>query len=909
MFAAKEGDKAAPDPLVEEALSRLWHAAAPKDTLNALKTGPEGLAVPEVERRRELFGSNMLPQGKQGGLLSVYFRQFKSPLIYLLLAAAVVSLFIEEISDAVFIFAVVQINALIGASQEWKAASSAEALNSLIRNWAVVNRDGKRSRIDGIDLVPGDMVFLESGVLVPADMRLFSAQDLRADESLLTGESLPVEKDAAVVLPERTVLAERHNIVHAGSTILSGRATGIVIRTGQHTEIGKIAQTITVTVPPPAPLMVRLERFTRLVGLIVVGAVTLLAAALLFRGTGTADIFFVSVALAVSVIPEGLPVAISVALSVGAARMAKRNVIIRSLPAVEGLGACTLIASDKTGTLTCNELTVKLINLHGVGFFEVSGEGYHPEGKVSGPSGSADGAPDERLGQLATAAALCNEASFFMTEKGPQHVGDTVDVAFLVLAEKLGLDRESLAGRFPQVGMIPFEPSRRFAASFHRDGDGLIACVKGAPEKVLTMCGGIDEDAVAKEGDRLAKEGYRVLAIAMGPVSNATLNDKDGNGLLGLTFLGHIGLMDPLRPEVRGAVARCREAGVEVVMVTGDHPDTALTIARQLGIAEASDPVITGNDLAGLADDPAAMDEIVGGARVYARVEPVQKLSIVQAFVRDGHFVAVSGDGVNDAPALNAAHIGVAMGKGGTDVARGAADLILMDDNFASIVNGIEEGRIAYDNVRKVTYLLISTGAAELVLFLLSILTGLPLPLYAAQLLWLNLVTNGIQDVALAFEKGESDVLQRRPRPPKQAIFNRAMIEETVLSGLVIGVVSFLFFQGALESGMSEFQARNVLLLLLVLFENVHVFNCRSETVSAFRVPFASNRLLIVAVIVSQLVHIGAMFVPGLQDALRIEPVTFEVWLTVAPMALLVVVVMEIYKAARKYALNKARSD
>jgi magnesium-transporting ATPase (P-type) len=472
-------------------------------------------------------------------------------------------------------------------------------------------------------------------------------------------------------------------------------------------------------------------------------------------------------------------------------------------------------------------------------------------------------------------------------------------VALLVLGAKLGYDKDALDDEYPQTGIIPFEPHRRFAASFNRDGARTLVHVKGAAETVLPMCSGVDTEAVLVEAERMSAAGYRVLAVACGEAEPGAAPAALHRALGGLSFLGLVGIIDPVRAEVPDAVARCYAAGVNARMVTGDHPATALAIAKELGIARVRDEVVTGAELARVADEPARLDERVARARVFARVEPLQKLTVVRALQRAGHYVAVTGDGVNDAPALGAADIGVAMGKAGTDVARGAADLILTDDNFASIVAGIEEGRVAYDNIRKVIYLLISTGAAEVVLFFLGLAAGLPLPLFAVQLLWLNLVTNGIQDVALAFEKGEPGVLRRRPRPPERPIFDRRMIEQTAVSGAFIGSVAFLYFYWCFEQGWSEAQARNSLLLLMVLFENVHVFNCRSETRSAFRIPFAANPLLVFAVIAAQGVHITAMYVPGLSDVLGIQPIGITDWLMIAVVALSLIVVMEIYKRVR----------
>jgi magnesium-transporting ATPase (P-type) len=886
---------------LDRLVRQLWHATPAEAAFAHLEASAAGLTSAEAAARRILFGPNVLPRPRRPGPFRVYLRQFKSPLIYVLLAAAAVSLLIGEYSDALFIFAVLQINAVIGTAQELKAEGSAEALDRMVVSVVTARRDGATRRLDSRDLVPGDVVLLESGGRVPADIRLIRAHELKVDESLLTGESVPVEKSPAAALPEPALLAERSNMLHAGSTVVSGRAEGVVVLTGRHTEIGRIADALVFTPSPPPPLVVRLERFSRYIGGAVVVACAALALVLVLRGAGLLDIFFVAVALAVSAIPEGLPVAITVALSVATARMARRNVIVRALPAVEGLGACTVIASDKTGTLTCNQLTVTALALPGLGRLQVTGEGYAPVGRLERDGTEPTVAETAAARRLAAAAALCNEAQLYAGPDGVRHVGDTVDVAFLALAGKLGLDWTAPAGEARRTDLIPFEAERRYGASFHLHDGRPRVWVKGAAEVVVPMCRDVDAAAVLAEAEAMAADGFRVIAVAEGEGAAARVP------LGGLRFLGLAGLIDPVRPEVPGAVARCRRAGVEVRMVTGDHPATAAAIARRLGLEADREQALTGAQLADLAVDPAETDLAVAEAPVFARVEPVQKLQIVQSLQRQGHFVAVTGDGVNDAPALRTAHIGVAMGKDGTDVARGAADLILADDNFASIVAGIEEGRIAYDNVRKVIYLLVSTGGAEIALFAFAVAFGLPLPLFAVQLLWLNLVTNGIQHVALAFERGEPDILDRPPRPPSQPIFDRRMIEQTLLSGLYMGGAAFLFYWWALRAGWAENEVRNAVLLLMVLFENVHVFNCRSETRSLGRMPFLGNPLVILVVPAAQLVHIGAMYVPGLNELLGIAPIDFATWARVALIALSLVAVMEGYKAVRFGTLRRSR--
>ncbi|MCK4939162.1 MAG: HAD-IC family P-type ATPase, partial [Rhodospirillaceae bacterium] len=882
---------------VAHPMHRLWHTLTAETALEALQSIGDGLGENEVASRQKRVGLNVLPQAKRPGLFVIYLHQFVSPLIFLLLAGAVVSLLIGEIIDAVFIFAVLQINAGLGLMQEWRAQASASKLDRMIQSWVIVIREGLRKRIAGTELVPGDIVLLESGINVPADIRLIKATDLKVDESHLTGESTPVNKDPNALHQDETPVADRSNMLHAGSVVNSGRATGVVALTGIHTTIGRIAQSLAATKRPPTPLESRLERFTWIIGLLVMVAVIILAVIQVSRGTELHNIFLVSVALAVSAIPEGLPVAITVALSLGSKRMAGRNVIVPSLHAVEGLGACTLIATDKTGTITCNQLTIKQIQLPKLGLFKVGGEGFDPTGEVTNMAGQPLSKSErEALVRLTRAGCLSNEASYQTGTDGNHHFGDTVDLAFLVLGVKLGLRRDTLLAMTPEIGLLPFESSRQFSASFNRDGERIIASVKGAAERVLPLCRDLDVEAILDETSALAAAGYRVLAVAAGEIAPANPNEPRQEDLQNLDYLGLVAIIDPLRPEVRGAMAICARAGIEVRMITGDHPETALAIARELGLASARSDVVVGAELTECEGAPDDMNALVGDARIFARVDPLQKLSIVKTLEQSGHFVAVTGDGVNDAPALRAANIGVAMGREGTDVAREAADLILADDNFASIVAGIEEGRIAYDNVRKVVYLLVSTGTAEIVLFMLAFISNLPLPLFAVQLLWLNLVTNGIQDVALAFEKGEPGILDRPPRPPQQSIFDAVMTRQTIISGGFIGVVAYLFYQHQLGIGMSETQARNELLLLMVLFENIHVFNCRSERHSAFKVPIANNLLLAGAVVAAQLIHIATMYLPVMQQVLGVQPVSFEDWLRIAGIALGVLLVMETYK-------------
>jgi magnesium-transporting ATPase (P-type) len=880
------------------------HALSEDQILDRLSASKLGLTAAEAEQRLAQYGPNALPKKTPPGVLQIFANQFKSPLIYVLVAAALVSLVIKEHSDAIFISAVLFLNAVIGSIQEYSAQRSADALQKMMMTQARVLRAGEAYEINSKEIVPGDIVMLESGDRVPADMRILEGHNLEIDESLLSGESIAVIKQAEAKLDVDAVLGDRLNMAFAGSMVNRGRAQCVVVATGLATELGAIAESVTGESSAKAPLQERMERFTHRVAIFVGCAVLLMATILALRGMPMADIFLSSVALAVSVIPEGLPVALTVALAIGMRRMAKRDVIVRRLIAVEALGSCTFIASDKTGTLTANQLTAQRLVFPGQADLQVTGESDQPTGSVVSAEGTLDPARQRLLEQACRCAVLANEGYIGHQNGEWAHNGDAVDVALLIMAHKAGYKRPELINRFPELDSMPFESERLYSASLNRVDGKSRAFVKGAFEKLLDMCDtslqadglvAMDRDAIENEAHQLAGEGYRVIALASGDTEVRPEEDFNHEHLVKLTLIGLVGLIDPLRPETRSAVARCRAAGIRVAMVTGDHPVTACAIGRELDLLQDESQVVTGPQLK-TAGSEAQMDQMTRDATVFARVEPTQKLDIVQSLQRNGHYVAVSGDGANDAPALRTAQVGVAMGKNGTDVARETAEIIITDDNFESIVDGVEEGRIAYANVRKVIFLLISTGAAELVLFVLAMITALPLPLLAVQLLWLNLVTNGIQDVALAFEPGEGHELDRPPRPPKESIFNRIMLERVIISAIVIGVVAFGLFKYLLDQGFSLEQARNSTLLLMVLFENVHVFNSRSETMSVFRHNPLRNKLLLGGTIIAQLVHIGAMYTPWLGDVLGASPVTFEQWLSLLGLALSVMFVMELHK-------------
>ncbi len=875
------------------------------DLSNTLETG---LTTNEAAERLQRFGPNQLPEKRSESPLSIFIGQFNSPFIYVLLAAALVSLGLGQTLNGIFIFVVLLINATIGTVQEYSAQRATVALKKMVPHFATVIRDGITQQVDASEVVPGDLVLLVSGDKVPADTKLQSCQDLLVNESILTGESLATTKQVAKPTDETALVSEKTDHAFAGTIVTHGRGMGLVIATGNYSQVGRIASQLGVNEAIKPPLLQRIERFTLRISVGVMLIIGLIFVITILRGQDLATVFLLGVALAVSAIPEGLPAAITVALAIGMRRMAKVNVIVRKLVAVESLGSCTYIASDKTGTLTVNEMTVKTILLPDNQRYNVSGQGLDLHGDIAASAEAREGAEHDSvsLKRLVRCGMLANEAQLTLHNSEWLASGDGVDLAFLVLAAKQGFDHQQADRDFPELSRIPYESENAFSACVNRiDGESHIH-VKGSAERVLSMCGSnvtgnvLVVADILHQVDELAAQGYRVLALASGTVPADTVALEQP--LEELTFLGLVGMIDPLRPEAHAAVQQCRAAQIEVAMITGDHPKTALALARELEIADQNARVVTGREVAAAAKQGSqALSALVSSSYVFARIEPNQKLQIVEQLIADGHFVAVTGDGVNDAPALRHAHVGIAMGKRGTDVARESADLIITDDNFASIVQGILQGRIVYNNIRKVVFLLISTGAAEIALFIYSVLFGFPIPLFPIQLLWLNLVTNGIQDVALAFEPKEGNELERPPRPPKETIFNRLMLERVLINALVMGSLAFAVFVWSLNQGMSEEAARNITLLLMVLFENVHVLNSRSETQSIFKQYFFGNPLLLFGMLAAQGIHIAAMYTPGLSDVLQMEPVTLQQWAVLLSIALILIVVDEGHKLLKRH--------
>ena len=907
-----------PEPVTLPAQPHLTPASV---LLDALATSAAGLTTAEATRRLAQHGANRLPAPRRRGVVAISLYQLRSPLLYLLITAGLVALALGETVDAGFIGLVILIDVVIGTVQERGAERSADALAALVPATAETLRDGAPARIAAADLVPGDVVLLAAGARVPADLRLLDARALALDESLLTGESAPVTKQTAAALAADTPLAERTTMAFGGTLVASGRGAGLVCGTGLRTELGALASAVNARETTRPPLLVRMDFFARRLSLVVVAVALLVAALGLARGLPPTELFLACVALAVSAVPEGLPVGLTVALAIATRRMGRRHVIVRRLVAVEALGSCTWIASDKTGTLTRNQLTVRdLVIPDGHGNFV----------RVPAPE-EARGSPAAHA--LLEAAVLCNEIDVRRDPDGtPIPVGDAVDVALIEAARRAGLDWAHLRGTRPELDTHPFDPVLRAAASLRGGDAGQVWFVKGAPEALMARALTRDAGARARLSElteRLATEGFRVLALARGaPTSSATSATEaheqvfldetsivsSGPHLEGrwpdgipqrLELLGLVAMQDPLRPETPAAVAACQAAGITVAMVTGDHPATALAIARELGLADHPDQVVTGAAMRA-AEASGTLASLVLGGRVFARMEPAQKTRIVETLAAAGEFVAVTGDGANDAPALKAAHVGVAMGGRGTDVAREAASLILTDDNFASMVAGVEEGRVAYANVRKVTFLLVTTGMAEVVLFVSAMAVGLPLPLLPVQLLWLNLVANGIQDVALAFEPAEGGELALPPRSPQEAIFDRLMLRRVLLVSVPAGLLATVWLGAMLRAGHGLEEARSALLLGFVLLENGLVGAARSERQSIFRLSPMRNPILLFGTLGALGLHVAAMLVPPLAELLGLTRVGVAEVLIGCGGALAAVGVLELDTRVRRRAVRRS---
>jgi len=884
---------------MEQRTERSWHHLPVEEALAFFESRPDlGIETADVERRRERFGFNVITAKKGQGPFLRFLLQFHQPLIYILLAAAAITAFLREWVDSGVIFGVVIVNAVIGFLQESKAVRAIEALARTMVTEATVIRSGEKRRIPSTELLPGDIVLLQSGDKVPADLRLISVRDLRVDESALTGESVPVEKSAAV-LPDETVLADRTNMAYSSALVAYGQAVGIVVATGDRTEVGRISELISSTVELETPLLRKIAAFSK----VLLYVFLFLAAATfgvgVWQGQTAFDMFMAAVALAVGAIPEGLPAAMTITLAIGVARMARRRAIIRKLPAVETLGSTTVICSDKTGTLTENQMTVQAI-LAGDERFEVSGAGYAPAGEILRRDAPAGNPLPAALAECLRCGWLCND-SLLREEDGRWMVqGDPTEGALLVAAAKGGLTGEA-AGPWPRLDAIPFESQHQYMATLHAapEGGQPVVYLKGSVEAVLERCGAalgadgtpgaLDAAAVLAVVEEMAARGLRVLAFARGERTGDARSLDHPDVASGMTFLGLQGMIDPPRAEAVEAVRNCHSAGIRVKMITGDHALTASSIARQIGLRNAG-KVLTGKDLADISDGE--LVKVVEEVSVYARVAPEQKLRLVQALQARDNIVAMTGDGVNDAPALKRADIGVAMGITGTDVAKEAADMVLTDDNFASIEAAVEEGRGTFDNLTKFLVWTLPTNIGEGLVILAAIFLGVTLPILPVQILWINMTTAVLLGLMLVFEPKEPDIMDRPPRHPREPILTRVLVWRLILVGILLLLGAFGLFARELQTGVGIAEARTVAVNVFVMVELFYLFNCRSLTKSAFEVGFFSNPWVFGGAAIMIVLQLLFTYLPAMNAMFHSHPIGLDSWLRilgVATVALLVV--------------------
>ncbi|HNV59829.1 MAG TPA: cation-translocating P-type ATPase [Rhodoferax sp.] len=855
-----------------------------------------GLQAHEVAQRAIQHGPNTLPSGASRSFWSLLLEQFSDFMILVLLGAAVISGLVGDVVDALVILAIVVLNAVIGLVQAWRADQALAALQRMAASQATVVRAGEVQQVAAHALVPGDIVLLEAGNKVPADLRLLHIAQLKVDESALTGESVTVDKHAQVLTGTGHGVGDRLNMAFKGTIATHGRGRGLVVATGMQTELGKVAGLLDQDNNRSTPLQLRLAAFGKRVALAVIGICVVIFVVGVLRGESPLQMVLVAISLAVAAIPEALPAVVTVLLALGARKMVSFNALIRRLPSVETLGSVTFICSDKTGTLTQNRMQTECLVAGGAADQSAYGQASWVPGT---------GQPDADHQELLRAAALCNDA-----RRGPDGnwVADPTEIALAEVAAGAGMDKQALDAQCPREHELPFDASRKRMTTFHRTPDGLVAYTKGAPESVLPQCltrwaaatgePAFDAAVWLAHAEALAAQGLRVLALARRNHAQSPAASDNALALeSGLSFIGLVGLMDPPRPEAAAAVRECVEAGITPVMITGDHPATALAIAARLGIvADAQAVVLTGADLMAL--DEETLVARVQHVRVYARVDPAQKIRIVEALQARGEFVAMTGDGVNDAPALKRADIGVAMGKGGTDVAREASSLVLLDDNFATIVHAVREGRRIYDNIRKFVRYAVTGGSAEVLTIFLAPLLLLPIPLLPIHLLWVNLVTHGLPGLALAAEPAERRVMQRPPRQPTESLFANGMWQHILgigllLAGLCLGVQAW-----ALSTGNAHWQT--MVFTVLALGQMAHVMGIRSEQDPLWRIGIGGNRPLLGAVLLTFALQMATIYVPALNPIFKTQPLSLSELAVCLGAAAVVWVATEAEKAWRR---------
>lgn len=866
----------------------MWYLKNKEDIYKELNSNEKGLSTKQINDNLIKYGKNELPKKKKENVFQILLRQTIDPMIVLLIITVIFSLIIKEYTDAITIIFIIIIDLILGTFQEWKAEKNAESLMDVLKIKTIVLRENKEIEIDANDLVVGDIVLIESGNKISADLRILESQNLTIDESILTGESLGVNKNGNNISKEE-ILSEHFNIAYAGTSVLTGRAKCIVIEVGINTEIGKIANTVSNTKEEKSPLTIRMAKFSKQISVFILGFCFILVFIYLFKGIPGAEIFPLVIALTVSAMPEGLPLALTMVLTIASNRMFKKNVIVKKLTQVESLGSCTVIASDKTGTLTVNEQTAKKVLLPSNDVFDITGSGYNDAGKITGNEDSFN-----EVYQIGMLGMINNEASLTKNADKWNYHGDSIDIAFLSFAKKLKIKIDD----YEILKKIPYESENKYSAVFYQKNNQTYCTVKGSLEKVLEFSKTmgkdfltIDKDKLSKQNAKMASLGYRVIAIASGIVKNSELEIPP------LNFWGLVGFIDPIRHEAKKAILECKKAGIEVLMITGDHPLTAYSIGKDLNLLDNYDQVTNGTELEDyLIKGKKEFDDFIKDKTVFARVTPLNKLSIIESYKRRGEFIAVTGDGVNDAPAIKSAHIGISMGSG-TDVAKETSSMIIIDDNFSSIITGIKEGRTAYSNIRKVILMLVSCGIAEVLFFVLSLIFNLPLPLIAIQLLWLNIVTDGLQDIALAFEKSEEDIMDEKPKAPSSSIFDKNLVSFLLISGLSFGLIIFGVWVYLIKYiNMDIYLARSYIMLLMVFMQNMHVLNCRSEKKSAFKMPIKSNPLVILTIVLAIALQIIITEIPFLNQFLQVAKIPIQDIIILLFLSSIIILVLEIHK-------------
>ncbi len=881
-----------------------WHSQSFAAVLKAQGSSPAGLPEREAQARLNRYGPNRLREKGQTSPALLLGKQFASPMVYILLIAVIIeAVVLDSLTDAGVILAIVLANSLIGFVQELRAQRALSALKLLTTPMARVKRQDSELEVPAAHVVPGDIIVLEPGDKVAADGRLFESFNLTVDESALTGESIPIDKITSPI-KGRVVLAEMVNMVHMGTSVVNGRGAAVVVATGMETQFGRIVAQVQETKPPLTPLQKNVANLGRYIAYLVLGIVVLIAAIGLARGYGFTEIFLLGIAAVVSAIPEELIVMVTVALALGMRRMARRRALVRKLQAVETMGAVTVICSDKTGTLTESEMTVREVFVDDR-TIEVAGNGYSPEGTFTLDGKALEPATDEPLSLALKIAVMANDAVLERKNGEYQIVGDPTEGALLTLGLKAGLDRNRLRQQYPRVAELPFQSESRYLATLHHTHDGSgIAYVEGSVEEVLNMSryahesAGIQEmtdekrQQIKRVNEGMASRGLRVVALAYSSCpafpQQICIEDLDGQ----LVFVALAGMIDPPREEVKSAVDACKTAGIRVAMITGDQKVTAAAIARQLGIP--ADEVLTGHDLAVM--NRAELAKAVDKTQVFARVEPLQKLKVVEALKTRGHIVAMTGDGVNDAPALRAADIGVAMGIKGTDVARESSDIVLADDNFTSIVSAVEEGRVIFSNIRRSVFFLLSTSLGELLTWAVVLLAGLPLPVAAVQILWINLVTDGACVTPLGVEPKHGDVMDKPPHNPKSGILYPGMLFRMLFLAAIMGGGTVGLFYWQLQTVTLEY-AQTMAFCTIVGFQWFNALNSRSTHLSIFKLGLLSNRWLIVGLPVGIALQILVIYAPPLQNAFHTVALSSSQWGIALGVASSVFIIEEIRKA------------